>query len=228
MNPMRYLLILTLAAALPVAAGAQSKKEQGPVKVVELNRKDPVVYEKEVEPIFYKKCIACHSGSVKEGKLDISSYEGLVKGGKRGTAIVPGKGNESLIIKLMSRTEHKPFMPPRGEDPIVPEEMALVKLWIDQGAKAPTGVRERPKIVVSVPPANVHPVHALAVSPDKSAVAVGRGNQIDLYDAGSGTHVRSLVSPGLKAPDGKDVKAAHLSLVESMAWAPDGKYLVSG
>jgi WD40 repeat protein len=225
---MRYLLILPLLGLLPALAQAQGAKEQGPVKVIDLKRTEPVVYEKEVEPIFYKKCIACHSGSVKEGKLDISSYEGLVKGGKRGTAIVPGKGGESLIIKLLSRTENKPFMPPKGEDPITPEEMALVKLWIDQGAKAPTGVRERPKIVVSVPPANVHPVHALAVSPDKSAVAAGRGNQIDIYDAGSGTHIRSLVGPGLKTPDGKDVKAAHLSLVESMAWSPDGKYLVSG
>jgi hypothetical protein len=225
---MRYLLILTLAAALPLAARAQSKKEPGPLKVVDLKRKDPVSYEKEVEPIFYKKCIACHSGSVKEGRFDISSYEGVVKGGKRGTAIVPGKGHESLMIKLMSRTDTKPFMPPRGEDPITPEEMALVKLWIDQGAKAPTGVKERPKVVVGVPPANVTPVRALAVSPDKSTVAASRGNQIHIYDAGSGAHIRTLVTPGLKTADGKAVKAAHLSLVESMAYSPDGKYLVSG
>jgi WD40 repeat protein len=181
-----------------------------------------------VEPIFYKKCITCHSGSVLEGKLDIASYEGLVKGGKRNSPIVPGKGNDSLIIKLLSRTEHKPFMPPRGEDPIVPEEMAIIKLWIDQGAKAPSGVKKRPEIVVGLPPANVVPVRALAVSPDKTTVAAGRGNQIHIYDAGSGTFVRTLLSPGLKLHDGKPVKAAHLSLVDSMAWSPDGKYLASG
>src|SRR5262249_54539450 len=59
-------------------------------------------------------------------------------------------------------------------------------------------------------------------------VAAGRGNQIHIYDAGSGAYVRSLYTPGLKTKEGKDVKAAHVSLVESMAWSPDGKYLISG
>src|SRR5205085_6382514 len=120
------------------------------------------------------------------------------------------------------------FMPPRGEDPVVPEEMAVVKLWIDQGAKAPSGVKVIPPIVIGVPPASVVPVRAVAVSPDKSAIAAGRGNQIDIYDAGSGTHIRTLVTPALKTADGKVVKAAHLSIVDSMAWSPDGKYLASG
>jgi len=65
---------------------------------------------------------------------------------------VPSKGNDSLIIKLLSRTEHKPFMPPKGEDPVLPEEMAVIKLWIDQGAKAPSGIKKRPEIIVGLPP----------------------------------------------------------------------------
>jgi WD40 repeat protein len=225
---MRYLLAMSLLALGAGMTAAQDKKEQGPLKVVDLKRKDLVAYEKEVEPILYKKCIACHSGSVKEGNLDLATYEGLIKGGKRGSPVVPAKGNDSLIIKLLSRTESKPFMPPRGEPAVTPEEMALVKLWIDQGAKAPTTVRERPPIVVSLPPANVVPVRAVAVSPDKSAVAAGRGNQIHIYDSGSGTYIRTLAAPNLKTPDGKAVKAAHLSIVDSMAWSPDGKYLASG
>jgi WD40 repeat protein len=226
---MRYLLAASVLAVATLTVDAQEKrKEQGPVAVIDLKRKDPVAYEKEVEPIFYKKCIACHSGSVKEGNLDLASYEGLVKGGKRGSPILPGKGGDSLIIKLLGRTDHKPFMPPKGEPPVVPEEMAIVKLWIDQGAKAPSGTKQRPTIVIGLPPAHVVPVRALAVSPDKTTVAAGRGNQIHIYDAGSGTYIRSLVAPNLKTVDGKAVKAAHLSLVDSMAYSPDGKYLVSG
>jgi WD40 repeat protein len=225
---MRMLLAVGLLALVPLTAQAQATKDVDPVKVIKLERKDPVVYEKDIEPIFYKRCITCHSGNVKESRFDISSYEGLVKGGKRGTAIIPGKSDASLIYKVMGRTS-KPFMPPpKDEAPCTPEELALVKLWIDQGAKAPTGQRERPKIVVSLPPASVHPVRALAVSPDKSAVAASRGNQIHIYDAGSGAYIRSLVNPDVKGPDGKAVKAAHMSLVDSMAYSPDGKWLVSG
>jgi hypothetical protein len=166
---------------------------------------------------------------VKEGKLDLASYEGLIKGGKRGSPITPGKGAESLVYKLLKR-EMRPFMPPKGEEPITAEELAVVKLWIDQGAKAPTGVKEKVKIVVGLPPANVVPVHALAVTSDPKSpiVAVGRGNKIDLYDATSGNHLKVLLAAGLKTADGKDVKASHLSLIESLAFSPDGKWLVSG
>ena len=83
-------------------------------------------------------------------------------------------------------------MPPKSEEPLTPEELALIKLWIDQGAKAPTSVREKPKIIVTAPPATVQPVRGVAVSPDKSSVAASRGNQIHIYDAGSGTYIRSL------------------------------------
>jgi WD40 repeat protein len=119
-------------------------------------------------------------------------------------------------------------MPPKSEKPLTPMELALIKLWIDQGARAPTGVRERPKVIVGLPPSAVHPVRALTVSPDKSAVAASRGNQIHVYDAGSGAFIRSLIDPDLTTPDKKPVQAAHLSLVESLVFSPDGKYLASG
>ena len=228
---MRSLLVCSLVVLIPVVVVAQEPKDKPksvqPIKVVALDRKEPVVYEKEVEPILVAKCSFCHSGNVKEGKLDLGSYETLMKGGKRGPAVVPGKSAESWVVKLAGRTE-KPSMPPKGEEPLTSEELALVKLWIDQGAKAPTGVRTKVNLTLSVPPANVTPVRALAVSPDKSAVVASRGNQVHVYDAGSGMHVRSLVDPVLKTPDKKPLKAAHLALVESLAFSPDGKYVASG
>src|SRR5262249_15405491 len=127
---MRSSLTLCLVAFLPGLVFAEEKKASGiqPIKVVKLERKEPVSYAKDVEPIFYKKCIACHSGAVKESKFDLSSYDNLVRGGKRGQAIVPGKSANSLLIKLASKTQ-KPQMPPKLEEPLTPEELALIKLW---------------------------------------------------------------------------------------------------
>src|SRR5690349_18505351 len=77
-------------------------------------RKEPVSYAKEVEPILAAKCAACHAGKVRRGRFDVSSYAALVKGGKRGPAVVPGKSAESLLVQLASHTR-KPYMPPKDE-----------------------------------------------------------------------------------------------------------------
>jgi WD40 repeat protein len=225
---MRSFLTLSLAALLPTAVLADDKpKGVQPIKVVTIDRKDPVTYEKDIEPIFVNKCLFCHSGAVKEGKFDIATYEALMRGGKSGKIIVPGKSSEGKFVKMIGKTD-KPFMPPKSEEPLTPEELALIKLWIDQGAKMPTGVRVRPKPTIAGLPANVHPVRAVAVSPDKSMVVAGRANQLHVYDAGSGTYIRSLVEPGLVGADKKPVPAAHLAIVESLAFSPDGKYIASG
>jgi WD40 repeat protein len=227
---MRFVLSACLigAVVLGPAGGEEkrSKKEQA-IKVVPLDRKTPVVFEKEIEPILANKCSFCHSGNIKEGKLDLSSYDSMMRGGKRGPAVVPGKSGDSLLVKLAAKAV-RPFMPPKSEEPLAPGELALLKLWIDQGAKPPTGSRALPKLVLKAPPPAVTPVLGVAVSPDKSAVAASRGNQVHVYDAGSGTYVRSLLDPAVAGADKKPVRAAHLSLVESLAYSPDGKYLASG
>jgi Planctomycete cytochrome C/WD domain, G-beta repeat len=228
----RLLMLAALAGLMPALLLAQEKGKVEPIKIVELKRDTPVLYDKDIEPLFVKKCLVCHSGQVKEGKLDLDTYEGLMKGGKRGKAVIPAKGDESLLYKSCRRIgEGSPPMPPPKEvnqQPLSPDELALLKLWIDQGAKAPTGIRTRPMPVVTAPPASVKPVHAVAVSADKTLVAAGRGNQIHIYEGKDGKYLRTLLDKDVQTPDKKPVQAAHLSLVESLAFSPDGKLLVSG
>lgn len=214
---------------LPVLALAQEKKDAklDPIPEVKLDRKEPVSYEKDVEPILANKCFVCHSGRELNGKLDLGTYEKLMKGGKKGPPVVAGKSAESLLYRLCARLQ-KPVMPPRDETPLTPNELALIKLWIDQGARPPTGMAlSRPKVVLSLPPAIVKPVRAVAVSGDGKVVASGRGNQLHLYKP-TGEHLKTLVDPNLKTPDGKPANAAHISLVESLAFSTDGKTLASG
>ena len=112
---MRSLLTLSLLALLAAPALAADEKKDDkkpgpqPIKVVTLDRKDAVSYEKEVEPIFVNKCQFCHSGPVKEGKLDLGSFETLMKGGKSGKVIVPGKTRTSDLGGLAAAMPHTAF-----------------------------------------------------------------------------------------------------------------------
>jgi WD40 repeat protein len=214
---------MLVLGSLPARAD-EPKPERGnePIAVVDLKRATPVVYEKEIEPILANKCVYCHSGSVKRNDLDLSSYEALMKGGRHGSSVVAGKSADSLLFKLAAKTA-RPAMPPRGEEPLTPQELALLKLWIDQGAKPPSAAREAPRIVLGNLSPAVHSVRAVAVSPDKALVAAGRANQLHLYHGTSGAHVRALSDP-----DGGSGRPAHAAIVEALAFSPDGRLLASG
>jgi len=227
---MRFVLGICLAVTVPGLLVAEQKNPKNvvqPVPVMKLDRKEPVTYERDIEPVLVNKCQTCHAGSVTEGQLDMGTYESLMKGGRRGRPIVPGDSAGSLLVKAAGKTQ-KPFMPPKGEEPLTPPELALIKLWIVQGAKAPSMRREKPRANLSGLPASVHPVRALAVSPDKSTLAAGRGNQIHLYNAATGAYLRSLSNPELTLPDNQPLRAAHLAIVDALAYSPDGKLLASG
>ncbi len=235
-----FALCLLVASSYAQEKKDDKKDEFPPIPTIDLKLKEPVEYNTHVLPIFENKCFVCHTGSVTEGKYDMGSHEKVLKGGKRGAAVVPGKSAESNLFLFCSRTK-KPIMPPKTEEPLNSKEVSLIKAWIDEGAKAPTTTRVKEKIVVNLPPALVKPVRAVAVAPDGKLVAASRGNQVHLFelktipaekkgdkDKTEWNYAKSLFDPQLKLPDGKTAKAAHISLVESMAFAPDGKTLVTG
>ena len=91
-----------------------------------------VSFEKDVMPIFKASCVSCHKADKKKGKLDMSSYAELRKGGKQGDPVKPGDPVKSLIIEMVSGKE--PEMPEKG-DPLKPEQVEIISNWIKQGAK---------------------------------------------------------------------------------------------
>ena len=66
---MRTILTICLVTLLPLPVLAQGKKKRKvqPVKIVKLNRKQPIEYATDIHPIFKKRCFACHSGKIKKG-----------------------------------------------------------------------------------------------------------------------------------------------------------------
>src|SRR5271157_5470868 len=70
-------------------------------------------FEKEVRPLLVEHCSKCHGGEKTKGGLKLISRDQLLKGGDSGTAIVPGKPEQSLLIQAVRYTD-SPRMPPKA------------------------------------------------------------------------------------------------------------------
>src|SRR5215475_15254824 len=62
----------------------------------------PPRFESEVEPLIRSKCLACHGTKTRQAGLSLESRDDLLKGGKSGPAIVPGKSTESLLLGMVA------------------------------------------------------------------------------------------------------------------------------
>src|SRR6266542_2506445 len=93
----------------------------------------PVDFAKEIKPIFEASCIKCHGRGRTKGDLSIESRETLLKGGESGPSIVPGASVESHLVELVAGLDPDNVMPQKGKR-LTPEQIGLLRAWIDQGA----------------------------------------------------------------------------------------------
>ncbi len=138
-------------------------------------------FQSDVRPILQKQCQGCHQPSVKQGNLDLTTYAALRKGGNRGAAI-------PLLIDYVTG-KRQPRMPLGGQ-PLADDQIALLRKWIDAGAKDDTPAES---ITSSGPPVYRQPplINALAYSPDGKLIAVSGYREVLLHKAdGSGLAAR--------------------------------------
>ncbi len=94
-----------------------------------------VVYKDIIVPLLDQRCYSCHNAEKKKGKFQMDQYELLLKGGKEGEGLIPGKSKESAIITRVELDEEDDErMPPDKKKGLEPHEVMLVKWWIDAGA----------------------------------------------------------------------------------------------
>ena len=91
-----------------------------------------VVFEKEIRPILQNKCIRCHGRGKSRGGFRIDTRETILEGGNNGAAVEIGDSTGSYLVRLISGTDPDTVMPPEG-DPLKPEQVGLIRAWIDQG-----------------------------------------------------------------------------------------------
>jgi len=117
---------------------------------------EPVSFSRQIRPILSENCIACHGPDEKARKAKLRlDDEASAKADRKGDiAIVPGKPElSSLIQRIESKDPEEVMPPPKQHKTISPEQLALLKTWIAQGA--PWGKHWSYEPVTAVPvPAN--------------------------------------------------------------------------
>src|SRR5258707_12714871 len=113
-----------------------------------------VDFNRQVHPILVSRCLPCHSEDKRSGGLMLATYDGVFAGGRNGAAIKPGNPEGSLLMRRVTG-EVQPQMP-FGGDPLAPAQIALIRAWIAQGARAtppsqPARARWEPPLLLDRP-----------------------------------------------------------------------------
>src|SRR4051794_38327189 len=88
-------------------------------------------FETKIRPVLVGHCYSCHAAGTKQkGGLRLDTREGVRRGGESGPALVPGKPQESLLIKALR--QQGPKMPPKGKLPDA--VVADFVRWVEMGA----------------------------------------------------------------------------------------------
>ena len=100
-------------------------------------------FKSDIAPILVANCFGCHSGNgqgVRRSKLDMTTFDKLMAGGKRGKDIVGGDPEGSTLVRMI-KGEETPKMPPNnGQRGFADEAAAKIEDWVKQGAKLDAGV----------------------------------------------------------------------------------------
>jgi hypothetical protein len=124
-------------------------------------------FESRVRPILIERCQSCHGADKQEGGLRLDSRDGWEKGGDRGSALVPGEPEKSLLVHAIRYTDPDFQMPPKNK--LRADEIAAIERWVSSGAPDPRSaassstnhVKADPKSFWSFQPVRSPPIPAV-------------------------------------------------------------------
>ncbi len=199
---------------------------------------DPT-YWQDVRPVLRKNCTVCHNQrNIRDPDLSaglaLDNFESILKGGKI-KVVKPGDAADSLLIKIL-RHPKKDRRMPKDAEPLPDETVAMLKKWIDRGAKEgvkpaetetiiathavrrkfldvvlPTKINKPPKLALSLPIGPLSPIAAVAFNPAGHLLAIGSYGRVTVWDMQEAKPIRTITRV--------------LGAVNDLKFSPDGKLL---
>jgi len=172
---------------------------------------EPVSFSRQIEPVLRRQCVGCHQPQSKQSDLLLTSYEGFLKGGRKGAAFIPLQPEQSLLMGYLTG-KVQPQMPFGGK-PLPEEQIELFRRWIREGAKNDGSSGDAP-VADTKPSVYRRPplLTAFTYAPEGSLMAVAAYREILLINREGKLEARL---PGL-------AKRIH-----SIHFTPDSKTLVA-
>jgi Protein of unknown function (DUF1553)/Protein of unknown function (DUF1549)/Planctomycete cytochrome C len=98
---------------------------------------DSDFFERKVRPLLIRKCHSCHSTAARKqrGGLLLDNRPAILKGGDSGPAVVPGRPDQSRLLRAVRYTDADLQMPPRGK--LLDTDIAILAEWIRRGVPYP-------------------------------------------------------------------------------------------
>ena len=140
--PTLIFCLLFSATTLPLLVHAranEAKEQQESVASAPAEEFEPAqleFFEKKIRPLLVERCQDCHNADLSEGGLDLSSREGIIKGGDSGAAFDGIHPEASIVLEAISyKPEARMEMPPDGR--LEADEVALLTKWVKEGLPWP-------------------------------------------------------------------------------------------
>jgi mono/diheme cytochrome c family protein len=127
----------TIGALLSIAAACQFVIGSGAASEQSASRQT-VDFARDVRPIFERNCFECHGAERAMSQLRLDVKRLAMKGGRSGVVVIPGDSEASrLMRRVMGLGGEQPM--PLGKDPLKPEQIEILRRWIEEGAVWPEG-----------------------------------------------------------------------------------------
>lgn len=137
MGRMSCLVVMLFAAVCSVGAAADPPAKE------RFTQEQLNFYEKNIRPVLASKCYNCHSARAAklQAGLLLDTRSGILKGGDSGAAVVPGKPDDSLLIRAIRYTDQDTQMPPaKAGGKLSDDVIANFEKWVRMGAPGPITV----------------------------------------------------------------------------------------
>jgi hypothetical protein len=138
---MKITTLIKLTLALAAIFGATLAFAADTAQLPPASTKTGVTYTADIKPVFDHSCVKCHSGDKPKAKLKLDTLENALKGSKDGKVIMAGDSAKSPLIRSVAHvtSDKDLWMPPPHNKanigPLTPDQIGLLRAWIDQGAK---------------------------------------------------------------------------------------------